>query len=74
MLKLFGSIINIFLIVVISLRIPKENIGLTSFATKNEILGSPNSMQRSLNILTTISVALYIFIAIQLNFMEKLFN
>ena len=52
MLKLLGFIISIFLIGIIFLRIPQENIGLASFATKSDLLGSPSSAQRSLNILT----------------------
>jgi preprotein translocase subunit SecG len=52
MFKLFGFIVSIFLIVIIFLRMPQENVGLASFATKSDLLGSPSSAQRSLNILT----------------------
>jgi hypothetical protein len=34
MLKLIGFIISVFLIVIIFLRMPQENVGLASFATK----------------------------------------
>jgi preprotein translocase subunit SecG len=68
MLKPIGFIISIFLIVVIFLRMPQENIGLSSFATKSDILGSsPSSAERSLNILTAFGILIYFGIAIQLN-------
>jgi len=67
MLKLLGFIISIFLILIIFLRIPQENAGLASFATKSDLLGSPSSAQRSLNILTGFGILLYFGIAIQIN-------
>ena len=67
MLKPFGFIISIFLIVIIFLRIPQENVGLASFATKSDILGSPSSAQRSLNILTGFAILIYFGIAVSLN-------
>jgi preprotein translocase subunit SecG len=67
MLKLIGFIISIFLIVIIFLRMPQENVGLASFATKSDLLGSPSSAQRSLNILTTFGILIYFGIAVQLN-------
>ena len=67
MLKLFGFIVSIFLVVIIFLRIPQENVGLSSFATKTELLGSPSSAQRSLNIFTAVGILIYFGIAIQLN-------
>ena len=65
MLKIFGIIISILLIVIIFLRVPQESVGLASFATKNDILGSPSSAQRFLNILTAVGI---------LGFLESLFN
>jgi preprotein translocase subunit SecG len=67
MLKLLGFIISIFLIVIIFLRIPQENAGLASFATKSNLLGSPSSAQRFLNILTGFGILLYFGLAIQIN-------
>lgn len=67
MLKPIGFIVSIFLIGIIFLRIPQENIGLASFATKTDLLGSPSSAQRSLNILTAFGILIYFGIAIQLN-------
>ena len=67
MLKIFGFIINIFLIAIIFLRIPQENVGLSSFANKSDILGSPSSAQRSLNILTALAILVYFAIAIKQN-------
>ena len=67
MLKLIGIIVSILLIIIIFLRMPQENVGLSSFATKSDILGSPSSAERSLNILTSIGILIYFGIAIQLN-------
>ena len=70
MLKLIGAFISFFLIVIIFLRIPQENVGLASFATKSNLLGSPSSAQRFLNILTGIGILVYFGIAIQLNLLN----
>lgn len=70
MLKLFGFIISLFLIVIIFLRIPRESVGLSSFATKSDILGSPSSAEKSLNILTAIGILIYLGIAVTLNRMN----
>ena len=67
MLKTFGFLISLFLIVIIFLRIPQESVGLSSFATKSDLLGSPSSAQKSLNILTAIGILIYLGIAIKLN-------
>ena len=71
MLKLFGFLTSLFLIVIIFLRIPQENMGLASFATKSDLLGSPSSAQRSLNILTGIGIPIYFAIAIQMNLINN---
>jgi preprotein translocase subunit SecG len=71
MLKLFGFLISIFLVVIIFLKIPQENVGLASFATKTDLLGSPSSAQRSLNIFTGVGILIYFAIAIQLNFLSN---
>jgi protein translocase SecG subunit len=68
MLKIFGFLVSIFLIVIIFLRIPEENVGLASFATKSNLLGSPGSAQRFLNTLTIICILIYFIVAFQLNF------
>ena len=70
MFKLIGAFISLFLIVIIFLRIPQENVGLASFATKSNLLGSPSSAQRFLNILTGIGILIYFGIAIQLNLLN----
>jgi preprotein translocase subunit SecG len=67
MLKPIGFFISILLIVIIFLRVPQENVGLSSFATKSDLLGSPSSAERSLNILTGLGIIIYFSIAIQLN-------
>lgn len=67
MLKLIGFIVSILLIVVIFLRTPQENVGLSSFATKSDILGSPSSAERFLNILTASGIIVYFTVALILN-------
>jgi len=67
MLKLFIFLINLTLIAIIFIRIPQENVGLASFATKSDLLGSPSSAQRSLNTLTGFGILLYFIFAIQQN-------
>ena len=71
MLKLFGILTSIFLISIIFLRIPQENVGLASFANKSDLLGSPSTAQRFLNILTGVGIFLYLVIAIQLNLLNN---
>ena len=71
MLKLIGAFISLFLIIIIFLRIPQESVGLASFATKSNILGSPSSAQRFLNILTGIGILVYFGIAIKLNLLAN---
>ena len=67
MLKLIGFIVSILLIIIIFLRTPQENVGLSSFATKSNILGSPSSAERFLNILTSIGIFIYFSIALAIN-------
>jgi hypothetical protein len=67
MLKIFEFIVSVLLITIISLRIPQENVGLSSFANKSDVLGSPSSAQRSLNILTFLGILVYFGIAIKQN-------
>lgn len=71
MLKIFVFIISFFLIAIIFLRISQENAGLSSFATKSDLLGSPSSAQRFLNILTAVGILIYVTIAIQLNWVSS---
>ena len=71
MLKSFGICISLFLIAIIFLRIPQENVGLASFATKSNLLGSPSSAQRFLNILTVVGIFIYLGIAFQINVLNN---
>jgi protein translocase SecG subunit len=71
MLKLIAYLTSIFLIVIIFLRMPEESVGLTSFATKSNLLGSPSSAKRFLNILTAFGILIYFVIAIQLNLLAN---
>ena len=68
MIKLFLFLISISLITIIFLRMPKESSGLASFATKSDLLGSPTSAERSLNIFTVFGILIYVALAIQINF------
>jgi protein translocase SecG subunit len=65
-LKLIWIILSIFLIFIIFSRVPK-NQGLTSFATKSDLLGSPNSTESFLNNLTIASIFGYYLLAVQSN-------
>ena len=67
MLKAIGFIISLLLIGVIFVRTPQESAGLSSFATKSNLLGSPSSAERSLNVLTAFGIFIYFVIAIKLN-------
>lgn len=67
MLKLIGFLVSILLIIIIFLRTPQENVGLSSFATKTDILGSPSSAERFLNVLTVFGILIYFGIALTLN-------
>jgi protein translocase SecG subunit len=67
MLKLIGVIVSILLIIIIFLRTPQENVGLSSFATKSDILGSPSSAERFLNVLTVFGILIYFGIALTFN-------
>ena len=67
MLKLIGFIVSILLIIIIFLRTPKDNVGLSSFATKSDILGSPSSAERFLNVVTVFGILVYFGIALTLN-------
>jgi preprotein translocase subunit SecG len=71
MLKLIGYLISLFLIIIILLRIPQESVGLASFANKSNLLGSPSSAQRFLNIITISGIFIYLGIAIQLNLLNN---
>jgi preprotein translocase subunit SecG len=70
MFKIIGALISLFLIGIIFLRIPQESVGLASFATKSNLLGSPSSAQRFLNILTAICICIYFGIALKLNLLS----
>lgn len=57
MFKLFILILNIFLIFIISLKVPESNVGLTS------------STQRNFDLITIFGIFIYLAIAIKLNLM-----
>jgi len=65
-LKIIWLLLSFFLILIIYLRVPR-NQGLTSFATKSDLLGSPNSTEKFLNNFTLIAIISYYLIAVKLN-------
>ena len=67
MFKTLWFVMSLFLILIIFLRMPQENIGLSSFANKSDIFGSPSSTQRTLNYITGLSVVGYLLRAFYLN-------
>ena len=67
MLTIFGIFTSLFLILLILVRIPQDSVGLSSFANTSNLLGSPGSAQRFLDILTVSGIIMYFLIAFQLN-------
>jgi protein translocase SecG subunit len=67
LLTILGSIVSIFLISIILVRVPKENVGLASFANKSNALGSPSTAERFLNNATMTAIFVYLAIAFQLD-------
>jgi protein translocase SecG subunit len=67
LLTILGSVISVFLISIILLRVPQENVGLASFANKSNVLGSPSAAERFLNTATMTGIFVYLAIAFQLN-------
>jgi preprotein translocase subunit SecG len=66
-LTTIGILISFLLILIISLRVPPQDVGLSSFANKSNLLGSPSSAQRFLDILTVTAIIIYVLIAFKLN-------
>jgi protein translocase SecG subunit len=67
MLRIVGIFINLFLITLILGRIPPQDVGLSSFANNSNLLGSPRSAQRFLDVFTVTLIILYFLIAFKLN-------
>lgn len=65
-LKVIWLLLSFFLIFIVYLRVPR-NQGLTSFATKSDLLGSPNSTEKFLNNFTLVLIISYYLIAVKLN-------
>ena len=66
MLKFIWLIVDIFLILIIFIRVPNNN-GLSSFTDKSNLLGSPNSAEKTLDKLTWGLILTYFILAIRLN-------
>ena len=66
-LSIIETLISLFLISIILLRVPKESRGLSSFTNVSNVLGSPGSAERFLDILTITFIYLYIYFAFQIN-------
>ena len=71
-LKLIWILLSVFLIFIIFSRVPR-NQGLTSFATKSDLLGSTNSTEKFLNNFTLALIIGYYVIAVKLNTMTTIF-
>ena len=67
MLVVLWTVLSLFLIILVFLRVPKDTVGLSSFATKRNVLGSPSSSERTLNYLIGLGVISYLFITFYLN-------
>ena len=67
MLTILGIFTSLFVIVLILVRTPQDSVGLSSFANSSDLLGSPGSAQRILDIITVSCIILYFLIAFQLN-------
>ena len=67
MLKVFWLLLDIFLILIIYTRVPSNN-GLYSFEAKNNLLGSANSAEKTLNTLTWGLILCYFILAVKFNF------
>jgi preprotein translocase subunit SecG len=67
MLTIVGIFTSLVLILLILVRIPQDSVGLSSFANSSNLLGSPGSAQRFLDILTVSGIIMYFLIAFQLN-------
>ena len=71
MLKLISIFISFFLILIIFFRIPQEYVGLATITPKTSLLGSPQSTEHFLNILTGIGIVIYLVLAIQFNLVKR---
>nr|YP_010594993.1 Preprotein translocase SecG subunit [Stephanopyxis turris]WAJ57728.1 Preprotein translocase SecG subunit [Stephanopyxis turris] len=67
MFKIIWLLLDIFLIGLILTRTP-NNGGLESFATKSNLLGSPNSAEKLLNNITWAVIFSYFLLAVKFNF------
>ena len=67
MIKFIWFLLSLILIFLILTRTPK-NSGLESFATKSNLLGSPNSAEKLLNQFTWLLIASYFIFGIAFNF------
>lgn len=67
MIKFIWALLSLTLIILILTRTPK-NSGLESFATKSNLLGSPNSAEKLLNKFTWFLIASYFAFGVAFNF------
>lgn len=71
MLKVYGFLVSLSLIVLIFIQIPQESRGLQNFSRKTKALGSSKRIVRFLNLLIGILILLYFGIAIRLNLLDR---
>lgn len=67
MLKILGTIVSLFLIFIIFVRIPEDSEGLAGFSAQTGFLGSPRSARKFIDLVIAASIILYLIIAFKLN-------
>ena len=60
-------LINLLLIVLIFFQMPKDTVGLTSFVSKTNFLGSSTTVEKAIKFFIAICIIAYIFLAFELN-------
>jgi len=67
MLKNIWFGISLLLIIIIFLRLPPENNGLSNFIGSTGIFGAPTSTEQALNYIITLIIICYLILAFYLN-------
>lgn len=67
MFKNIWFILSLFLIVIIFLRLPPENNGLSNFMGNNNVFGAPTSTEQTLNSIIIVLIICYLILAFYIN-------
>ncbi len=67
MLKNIWFILSLFLIVIIFLRLPPDNNGLSNFMGNSNVFGAPTSTEQTLNSIIVFLIICYLILAFYLN-------